>query len=135
LTVTAAFLSPLVIEIRRTTDLRAARLNAPLIYKSASGRVYEVQVGFLSDLASVPRWAALLFERVEGETASAAVLHDWFYATHQVPRVVADGLFHEALLSSGVGTIRAYVMWAGVRLGGARGWRRDHMYHRHLLAD
>lgn len=131
----AGFLDPLIIEVRRVDDIRAHKLIGPLRYQSRSGRVYCVMAGFLTDLASVPRWSALLFERVEGETASAAVLHDWFYATHQVPRVVADGLFHEALLSCGVGPVRAYVMWAGVRIGGARGWKRDHMYHRHLLIN
>ena len=54
--------------------------------------------------------------------ASAAVLHDYLYATALMPREAADRLFLEAMTSSGVGRIKRRAMFAAVRLFGRFYW-------------
>ena len=62
-----------------------------------------------------------LYAMVNGYGDAAATLHDWLYTTGQLPRRAADRLFRLALIDSGVAPWRAWIMWAGVRLGGR--WR------------
>ncbi len=50
---------------------------------------------------------------------AAAVLHDWLYRTGTLPRRQADRVFFNALRSSGIARWRAWLMWGGVRIGGA----------------
>lgn len=104
------------------------RLIAPLIYESdLTNDEYTVPVGFKSDFASVPRVPIAFL--LCGNTASRpAALHDYLYAkrpdgTHPVPdRATADALLQEAALIDGVPSWRVWMLWAGVRLGGASHW-------------
>jgi hypothetical protein len=63
----------------------------------------------------------LLYALIAGVGNQAATVHDWLYTTGQLPRRAADRLFRLALIDSGVSPWRAWIMWAGVRLGGH--WR------------
>lgn len=63
----------------------------------------------------------LLYAMVAGYGDAAATLHDWLYRTGQLPRQECDRLFRLALIDSGVAPWRAWIFWAGVRLGGH--WR------------
>ena len=97
-------------------------VRAPLVYQSdLAGIVITAPAGLITDLASVPRmpFAYLL---TGGIGHKAAVIHDCLYTTHVVTRAVADGVFHEALLLCGVSRWQAWLMWAGVRIGGAAAW-------------
>jgi hypothetical protein len=67
--------------------------------------------------------ALILYAAVVGYGHPAAALHDWLYATGQLPRAAADAAFRQALLACGVARWRSWLMWAGVRLGGARRYR------------
>lgn len=78
----------------------------------------EVPAGFTTDFASVPRWP-LTFALLGQYGNAAAVLHDWLYSSGQLSREAADRVFLNALRSSGIARWRAYLMWAGVRIGGA----------------
>ncbi len=103
------------------------KLDRPLLYISLSGRIFEVPAGFITDLASVPRFLPGLVQalfRGPLQTASAAILHDWLYEQGRVPRSEADALFWEALRAEGERPVGAWVMWAGVRLGGWFRWRQ-----------
>lgn len=94
------------------------KLLAPLVYASDRlGDTITVPTGFITDFASVPRIpiAHLLAANCGHE---AAVIHDWLYTTHQVPRGKADAIFEEALLVGKEPAWRAWLMWAGVRIGG-----------------
>lgn len=119
------FLSPLTITIDRSNDWEAAKLERSLSFETSWGFVIEVPAGYTTDLVSVPCWARPFIPRFEGETASAAVVHDYLYSTHCVPRWVADGILYEALIASGVSSAKSFVMWASVRLGGLRGWSEE----------
>lgn len=100
------------------------KLLTPLVYHSDMlGETVAVPFGFVTDFASVPRIpiAHLLAANCGHE---AAVLHDWAYTTHFITRAQADALFHEALLVGGEPKWRAWLMWAGVRIGGSGPYER-----------
>lgn len=98
------------------------RLLAPLVYRSeVADAIFVVPEDFVTDLASVPRlpFAYLL---TGGLAHGAAVVHDWLYTTHVVDRPTADAVFREAALECGVSAWQAWLMWAGVRVGGGGSW-------------
>ena len=103
------------------------QLNSPLTYRSYYIDVIEIPAGFITDLASVPPLVPgvvrALF-RGPLETATAAILHDYLYATGVVSRRKADALFYEALIATGETRTGAYLMWLGVRVGGWSSWRK-----------
>ena len=99
------------------------RVIDPLVYASeVAGTVFIVPSDFVTDLASVPRlpFAYLL---TGGIGHAAAVVHDMLYTTHQVERSMADAVFREALIVLGVSSFQAWLMWLGVRVGGAGPWK------------
>jgi len=124
------FLTPLQVELVSDTasDGRGLwRLTAPLVFKSdLTNEVINVPVGFETDFASVPRVPIAFL--LCGDTASKpAALHDWLYTAtkgkHPVrDRSTADAILKEAALCEGVPKWRAWMLWAGVRIGGASHW-------------
>lgn len=104
------------------------RLLAPLIYLADSGVTYSAPAGFVTDFASIPR-IPIVFDIFGDRANLAASLHDWLYTAdpitklHPCPdRLTADQLLREACLAQGVGKFIAYVLYLGVRLGGASHW-------------
>lgn len=98
------------------------KLIDPLVYESdLAGIVIAAPAGFLTDLASVPR-LPVAYLLTGGLGHAAAVIHDCLYTTHSTTREVADDVLHEALLVLGVPRHKAWMMWAGVRIGGAGAW-------------
>lgn len=99
------------------------RLLQPLVYHSdVLRRTLTVPDGFITDFASVPRLpVAFLLTAEAGH--EAAVVHDFLYTTHEVERRVADAVFEEALLVGDEPRWRAWLMWAGVRIGGSGPWK------------
>jgi hypothetical protein len=113
------------------TPLRAEKAGKvwtvfePLIYQSdVAERIFIVPAGFVTDLASVPR-IPLAFFLAGGTAEEPAVVHDFIYSRAPVPRDMADKVFLEAALVSGVPAWRANLMYAGIRLGGWMAWN-DH---------
>ena len=100
------------------------RLLASLGYSSDLIGQVTVPAGFVTDLASVPRLPVAFF-LAGGLAHAAAVVHDWLYTTHQTDRATADAVFREAAQACGVSPWRAWVMWLGVRAGGASSWAAD----------
>lgn len=118
------FLSCLSFDDCGDEDGKWARLTKPLTYVADEGTAYWVPMGFCTDFASIPGLLqSLVGSPTGGKYRRAAVLHDYLYETGMVSREIADGLFHEAMLASGVGTFRAWQLWAGVRAGGGRYYR------------
>lgn len=62
--------------------------------------------------------ALSLYASVVGYGHAAAVIHDRLYDAGLLSRKASDQVFYNALRSSGVARWRAWLMWAGVRLGG-----------------
>lgn len=94
-------------------------LCKPLVYESdVAKQTITVPSGFETDLASVPRLPVVYL--LTGDTArAAAVVHDYLYSSRLVSRKVADAVLLEASEVSGVPAWRRWLMWAGVRVGGA----------------
>jgi len=95
-------------------------LDVVVFLSADHGRIV-VPAGFVTDLASVPRLPITYF-LAGGLAHAAAVVHDYLYTTHELTRAQADAVFREAAQACGVGAWRAWVMWLGVRLGGAWSW-------------
>ncbi len=62
--------------------------------------------------------ALVLYAAVVGYGQEAAALHDWLYTSRELSRAAADRVLLNAMRSSGIARWRAWVMWAGVRIGG-----------------
>jgi len=122
------FLNKLVVEeLDDATDGGRGtwRLTVPLLYQSdVASTIIAVPVGFETDFSSVPR-IPLVYEAVGDIAHAAAVVHDYLYTTGDVPRSMADAIFKEAAQVSGVSGWRAWILWAGVRIGGASHYRQD----------
>ncbi|AOZ08151.1 hypothetical protein BKK80_13310 [Cupriavidus malaysiensis] len=98
------------------------RLVEPLVYQSdMAGQTFEVPAGFETDLASVPR-LPVVYLLAGGTSNEAAVVHDFLYTEHPVPRAVADAVLREASAVTGVPVWRRWLMFWGVRLGGGSHW-------------
>jgi hypothetical protein len=100
------------------------KLLADLVYSSdLLKRQVRVPAGFVTDYASVPR-LPLAFLVAGDHAHEAAVVHDWLYTSHEVPRGKADAVFEEAIKVSDP-EAPAWLMWAAVRLGGGGSWKAD----------
>lgn len=90
-----------------------------LVYDSdVAGQTFTVPRGFQTDLASVPRLPLVYW--LTGDTSSAAAtVHDYLYSTRLTTRKMADSVLKEASQATGVPGWRRWLMWAGVRIGGA----------------
>ena len=95
------------------------QLDADLIYQSdVAGRVLTVPRGFKTDFASVPR-IPLIYDLMGGYARAAATIHDHLYTTGELERSLADKVFKEAAIVSGVSKWRAWAMYLAVRAFGS----------------
>ncbi|WP_353192090.1 DUF1353 domain-containing protein [Pandoraea pnomenusa] len=116
------FLSKLVIENATGCDDGRWRLKRALVYQSdVADETFVVPRGFVTDLASVPR-LPIVYWLTGGTSNEAAVVHDWLYTTKPVSRETADRVLREASAVTCVPTWRRWLMYWGVRLGGASHW-------------
>jgi len=70
--------------------------------------------------------ALALYGLVAGYGMRAAILHDWLYSTGMLPRAECDAVLSRALRTGdGVARWRAWLFWAGVRIGGAGHYGAD----------
>jgi len=101
----------------------------PFAFLSPSlGRI-EIEAGFDTDFASVPRGLWNLFPK-DGEYSPAAWIHDWLYWYQElngkpVERAQADAVFLEGMEALGVGWVTRSVMYRAVRMGGGGPWARE----------
>ncbi|CAI8793847.1 DUF1353 domain-containing protein [Pseudomonas sp. IT-P12] len=98
-------------------------LLADLVLADDDEQVITVPAGFSTDLASIKvlhnAFLFVLFALVSGYGNYAATVHDWLYATGQMSRKRADAVLYRALRAEGVARWRAWLFWAGVRIGGS----------------
>lgn len=107
-----------------------------------SGRRIQVDLGFMTDFASVPRPLWILIPKW-GKYGNAAVIHDWLYWIQgDVSRKEADHIFLEAMTVLNVEQWQKHLMYWAVRtLGWLAWWRNqwdrnegfDRVLHRHLV--
>lgn len=99
-------------------------LLADLVLADDEQGVITVPAGFTTDFASIKvlhnAFLFVLFALVSGYGNYAATVHDWLYTTGEVNRKEADAVLYRALRAEGVARWRAWLFWAGVRIGGAK---------------
>lgn len=135
----SAFLTEL--ETENVDDLDAEgrgfwRIIAPFEYQSdLLGRTITVEVGFLTDYASVPRLPVtyMLF----GDTShKSAVIHDWLYHHHEVcDEQTANKVLFEAMTVEGIPAWRRWGIYLGVKIGGESGWVGDGKGNGHTIVN
>lgn len=102
------------------------RLGAPLVFRYL-GEDLTAPVGFVTDLASIPRVLDWIpgFDR-DGVSRRAAVIHDALYNIDRTRgKGFADEVLYQGLLSEDAGFEVARLIWAGVHFFGARAWESD----------
>lgn len=81
---------------------------------------------FAFDGASIPAWAQpLTYTPFHPKLMAAALVHDWLYYSHQVPRETADDIFLEMLLRNGADPVKSELMYKAVRVAGGLFWDCD----------
>jgi len=121
----ASGLSVIVIrDQRREKWRRVAVLRETWFYCSPdNGDLYAVPAGYVTDFASIPAAAKLLFPPF-GDWAEAAIVHDWIYDVGAVGgRERADQVFKTAMAEMGVGKVRKTLMYWAVRAGGSGAYK------------
>ena len=127
-TIMAGFVAPY--DIHAALELPDGRyqLVRPLWYQSdlLARRTVKVRDGFVHDKESVPWFLPItyIWLAVKARASRAGTLHDWLYAVQRVenlnvPRSLADAVYHEAAAFDGNNRLTRWVKWAGVRLGGS----------------
>lgn len=120
------FRNRLRVEHRDTDRNIRLSLIAPLVV-AIDDRVIVVPIGFVTDLASVPRafWWIPGFSPLSRSERSA-VLHDWMYSiSSQLPysREQADSILMEGMIADGESTLVARAYWAAVRALAGGHWK------------
>lgn len=87
-----------------------------------SGREFTVPAGFITDLASIPRFFWRILPPF-GRYTAAAVLHDYLYSEQFVPRDKADWVFMMSMKALNVHPIKVAAMYRAVRMFGRRAWK------------
>jgi hypothetical protein len=87
-----------------------------------SNEVVEVPKGFVTDFASVPRFAWWLIPP-DGNYTQAAVVHDYLYHTKPYTRHRCDQIFLEAMAVLGVPRWKRSIMFMAVRIACWYPWK------------
>jgi hypothetical protein len=88
------------------------------------GDVVDVQIGFMTDFASIPRCLWLFLPRW-GKYGNAAVIHDWLYWSQERSRTEADTIMFEAMGILGVPAWQRYPIYWAVHCFGFIAWVRN----------
>ncbi|MFA5058915.1 MAG: DUF1353 domain-containing protein [Opitutaceae bacterium] len=110
-------------------DGKRWKVHDAFSYETDGGAVIEIQAGFVTDLASVPRFLWPLFPPF-GRYIRAAVIHDALYDRHRrhvghYSRAYADAVLLEAMADDHVQRWQRRCIWLGVRLGGFVAWNAN----------
>mgnify|MGYP001608448705 FL=1 len=112
-------------------------VTEPFVYHLAQADGLEfvrVDVGEITDFASIPRLLQLRWRSPGGPWDKPAVIHDQAYAcpfvqhkdgsARRIDRGEADRIFYEAMGVTKTGGITRRLLYAGVRTGGWVVWRK-----------
>ena len=103
-------------------------LKEGLLYQSSMLKTFvSIPVGFVTDLASIPRFPPIIYALLADSARAAAVVHDFLYQTHgasghKVSRRTADLVLMEAMKVGGIPLWKRELIYAGVRVGGWSSW-------------
>lgn len=102
-------------------DGRHMRLKRPFAYEEESGREWPVPAETVVDGASIPQvfWS-LIGGPFEGQYRDASIVHDYYCDVRTRPWKDTHRTFFDAMICSGVNTIRAKTMYYAVYRFGPR---------------
>lgn len=81
-----------------------------------------VPVGFVTDLASIPRIFYTILPP-DAEYTVPAIVHDYLYWTQSVTRTQADNIINFSMRDYHIGPITRNLIYEGVHLGGSLAWK------------
>lgn len=102
-------------------------LTAPLVYQTdielSIGNIITVPTGFVTDLATVPRWP-FTYWIAGGKAKRPAVIHDWMYVEAIDDKAKADLVFHEAMGVIRMTALLRRYMYLATVIGGQGNYAR-----------
>lgn len=97
-------------------------LDTPITFE-IDGHELTIPKGYISDGMSCPRWCwPIISPQYDPKTLVPSIKHDFLYDTKVVSRERADEFYREDLVAHGVGTVKAWVIYESVRIGGFSHW-------------
>jgi len=87
-------------------------LNAPFLVRVDDTEI-AIPAGFITDLASVPKWLPLSRSFLSGNARRSAIVHDYLYVT-QAGKEYADSVFLAAMKAEKVNTAVRWLFYAAV---------------------
>ena len=123
------------VELSETADFRTVPGDRRL-FRLLSNFVFWVDsvpfvipAGFVTDFASVPKFAEGIISNNEPQILRAALAHDWLYQSGGKPtpdimftRSEADEILREGMRSIGASFAKRWLVWVSVRVGGVGSW-------------
>ncbi|WCO82113.1 hypothetical protein vBPpSSYP_131 [Pseudomonas phage vB_PpS_SYP] len=86
-----------------------------------------VPKGFITNYASIEVFHNIflypIYALFAGYGNYSSTIHDYLYSRKVFSRKECDDIFYQALREEGVARWRAWLMWAGVRLGGKKAYK------------
>lgn len=109
---------------------RVYRLTRDLIWEvgfKGSGEIVLIKQGFMTDFLSIP-FPFTEFVNNDGPYAAAGALHDFLYNKKWYSREECDQQLYDALVALKCKKLYAKIIWAIVRLFGAKYYSRPRFY-------
>ena len=84
------------------------------------GELVTVPKGFITDLASIPRWYWSIISPARSDLILGAIVHDYLYSCHhEMTRKNADAILYNLLIANGVDEYTAKKFYLAVRVFGS----------------
>lgn len=100
-------------------------------YKLLGG--LNIPKGFMIDGASIPWWAWwITYTPTDTRVMRAGLVHDWLYYTKPRSRADADRTFYHCAIEDGCTKLKAWLMWAALRIAGWAYWKNTTEDEMHL---
>jgi hypothetical protein len=111
--------------------LRLFELTADFV-TTVDGNQITVPRFFITDFASVPRWAQSVVQNDEPDILRPALLHDYLYQQRGVvsplgpnyTREDCDAILRDAMKTAGSSWWKRHLVWLAVRVGGGVFWNQ-----------
>ncbi len=89
-------------------------------------RRYTIPIGFITDLASIPKLVWPILAPAHSSLIRPAIVHDWFYRkTCDYSRRQTDLIFYHMLRNDGVSNFKATLIYYAVRCFGRPYYNED----------
>ena len=100
----------------RPKDLRILlnRLTITTTFANTSWIQVQFDRGYITDLASVPRFFRNVVDNDDVKLAPAALVHDYFFTVHDLPFNETNELFYQMALHNGYNKARAFLALVSV---------------------